>query len=66
MTPHKCPCCNGTGLRNIPRCVAGDQPEYTSTSCGPWPCNPCGGTGIVWEQDEIPIVEQGEEKGATL
>lgn len=42
-----CPCCAGTGLRSIPPYVAGDQPTFTNSSCGPWKCQPCGGSGYL-------------------
>ncbi len=44
---EKCPVCNGTGLVSVPPGVAGDQPTFTSTSCGPWPCRVCKGAGII-------------------
>ena len=45
---QKCPACDGQGLRNRPPWVAGDQYEWSTTSCGPWPCGPCNGTGLLW------------------
>lgn len=44
-TPHKCPKCDGRGqLQYDPR-----MPFSTGhTSCGPWPCDACGSTGILW------------------
>lgn len=46
--PHKCPCCDGSGLVSRPPYVAGDQVEWVSTSCGPWRCKSCNGTGVLW------------------
>ena len=48
MTPHKCPVCDGTGLVARPPGVAGDWPEWASSSCGPYPCRACAGTGVIW------------------
>lgn len=45
--PHRCPVCLGTKVVSRPPGVAADQP-FASTSCGPWPCGACGGTGILW------------------
>jgi hypothetical protein len=44
---QRCPICDGTGLVSRPPGVAGDQPTFVSTSCGPWPCRPCTGTGLL-------------------
>jgi len=49
--PHKCPVCNGTGLVSTPPGVPGDS-DYTSTSCGPYPCKPCDGLGIIWSNNK--------------
>lgn len=46
--PHRCPVCNGTGLVSRPPGVAGDQEEWASSSCGPYPCRSCGGSGVLW------------------
>lgn len=46
--PHKCPVCDGSGLVSRPPGVAADQPVFSGTSCGPWPCNACGGSGVLW------------------
>ena len=48
MVPHKCPVCNGTGLVSTPPGVAGDQPEFSSWSPGPWTCRVCLGSGVLW------------------
>lgn len=53
MIPHKCPACDGMGTRNRPSWVAGDQVSWTSTSTGPYPCEPCGGAGILWAGDLV-------------
>jgi DnaJ-class molecular chaperone len=47
-TPHKCPVCDGSGLVNRPPWVAGDQQVFWTSSCGPWQCNACGGSGVLW------------------
>lgn len=47
-TPHRCPVCVGSGLVSRPPGVAGDLPSFASSSFGPWPCGPCGGTGVLW------------------
>lgn len=46
--PNRCPICNGTGLVSRPPGIAGDVEEWTSTGTGPYTCNACGGTGIIW------------------
>lgn len=51
MTPHKCPACDGTGLRIRPPWVAGDQVSWVSSGTGPYPCAPCNGTGLLWAWD---------------
>jgi len=45
MTPHKCPCCDGWGQREV------WQP-YWGTSTVPMtkPCTACGGSGVVWSE----------------
>lgn len=48
-TPHKCPCCAGTGLVSFPPGVAGDQEWSTAGDMGPWECQACKGTCVVWE-----------------
>jgi hypothetical protein len=58
MTPYKCPVCDGSGLVSRPPYVAGDAPVWTSTSCGPWTCRACSGTGIIWFNDSTRIVAQ--------
>lgn len=47
-TPHKCPCCDGSGKVSRPPGVAGDQVSWVSGSVGPWDCQACSGQGIVW------------------
>lgn len=51
MTPHTCPVCNGAGRVSRPPWVAGDVTEWSSSSAGPYPCQSCNGTGIVWETE---------------
>jgi len=47
--PHKCPKCEGYGkLLYDP-----NNPFGGSISTGPWHCNPCGGTGIIWSSDPV-------------
>lgn len=43
-----CPCCNGSGLVSRPPWVAGDQQAFSASSCGPWPCKACNGSGMLW------------------
>lgn len=45
--PHRCPVCEGRGqvLFNP------DLPHSSGTSCGPWICRPCMGSGILWTVD---------------
>lgn len=45
--PHRCPVCLGRGVVSYPPGVAAGQ-SFASTSAGPWPCQPCGGTGLLW------------------
>lgn len=46
--PFKCPVCNGQGLVSVPPGVAGDLATFPSSSCGPWQCRVCAGTGLAW------------------
>lgn len=46
---HKCPVCEGAGTTIKPPYVAGDQQEWTSSDLRLHPCQPCKGSGIVWE-----------------
>jgi len=46
--PYRCPTCDGTGLVSWPPGVAGDQPTWSDNATGPFPCQPGGGTRIVW------------------
>lgn len=48
MTPHKCPCCDGTGLTIRPPWIAGDINTWYDSNAAPYPCKACNGTGIVW------------------
>lgn len=48
VQPHRCPCCSGSGLVSRPPWIAGDSNFWTGTSCGPWPCKACAGTGVLW------------------
>lgn len=47
MVLQACPVCQGTGLVSRPPWVAGDQAQWSSTSCGPWPCRACSGAGVL-------------------
>lgn len=40
QTPHKCPCCDGWGVREVWTTIS-TTPERRS-------CQSCGGTGVVW------------------
>lgn len=51
MIPHRCPVCTGQGKVNKPPYVAGDQETWVSNSAGPWPCQACNGSGILWEAE---------------
>lgn len=53
----KCPVCDGTGLVSRPPWIAGDQPTWSSTSCGPYPCKRCGGLGTLEYEDRQQEVE---------
>lgn len=46
--PHTCPVCAGTGLVSRPPHIAGDQMTWTDNQTGPYPCNACGGGGVLW------------------
>ncbi len=50
-TPHKCPVCDGTGKVSRPPHIAGDQKSWMDSSSGPYDCQPCLGTGVLWELD---------------
>ena len=50
MTLYKCPVCNGQGSVNRPPWVAGDQQEWSDTNTGPYLCQACQGTGILWRE----------------
>ena len=50
--PHTCPICQGTGKASKPPWIAGDANDWSDTSCGPWTCNGCLGSGIVWEYEQ--------------
>jgi hypothetical protein len=52
LTPHCCPVCAGSGLVSRPPGVAAGQ-NFSSTSCGPWPCNACAGSGILWSKLDL-------------
>jgi len=60
MIPHKCPVCNGFGTVSKPPWVAGDQETWLSSSCEPYPCKACNGTGIIWEKEGNKEEEKGE------
>jgi len=51
--PHRCPICFGFGKITWDP----DHPPLDgipSTAKGPWPCKPCKGSGIVWEETTTP------------
>jgi len=48
--PFKCPCCDGMGKRSRPPYVAGDMDSWVADGAGPYPCNACNGTGLVWSK----------------
>jgi hypothetical protein len=56
-----CPVCRGHGVVSYPQGIAPDQPQYTTSSSGPWPCRRCNGVGTL---DTWPIADrdQREEK----
>jgi len=45
---QKCPVCDGTGLVSRPPGIAGDQLSWSGSSCGPFSCQACNGTGLFW------------------
>lgn len=49
MIPHTCPVCEGAGTTAKPPYVAGDQRTWDAYDCRLYPCPPCKGSGIVWE-----------------
>lgn len=53
MIPHKCPVCNGQGTVSKPPSIAGDVETWSSSDLSVYPCPACGGTGIVWEKEEV-------------
>jgi len=52
---QKCPVCEGTGLVTRPPWVAGDQPTWVDSSCGPYPCKACKGTGLLWKERSLNV-----------
>jgi hypothetical protein len=49
-TPHKCPCCDGTGKVSRPPWVPGDVDTWASSTVGElFECQACKGKGIVWK-----------------
>ena len=46
--PFKCPCCDGTGKVSRPPHIAGDIEVWSDNQCGPYPCQPCNGSGVLW------------------
>ena len=56
MKPYKCPVCDGTGKVSRPSYLAGDLQEWSGSSSGPFSCQACVGSGIVWKQDAIAVV----------
>lgn len=47
--PHKCPVCDGWGVRKV------FEQEGTSCVTKEITCNACHGTGVVWEYEPIII-----------
>lgn len=52
LIPHCCPVCNGHGTVSRPPWVAGDAESWAHTDTGPYTCQACKGTGIIWEELE--------------
>lgn len=44
---HRCPVCNGHGVVAWQQGIAEVQ-SFSKTPCGQWPCNACGGKGVLW------------------
>jgi hypothetical protein len=43
---QRCPVCDGHGTVAYPPFTPPAQP-FVSSSCGPWTCHRCGGTGTI-------------------
>jgi len=43
---QRCPICSGRGVLSYPPGTPIGQ-DFSSTSCGPWPCSRCNGSGTV-------------------
>jgi hypothetical protein len=46
-TPHCCPVCAGTTRVMFPPWAAAG--DFYTTESGPWPCQVCGATGVIWD-----------------
>lgn len=46
--PFCCPVCHGQGKVLRPPHVAGDQMTWFDNGEGPYQCQACSGTGVVW------------------
>lgn len=44
---QRCPVCEGHGFLNYPKGIAHDQPSFTASEAGPWPCHRCEGKGTL-------------------
>lgn len=54
MTPYVCPVCNGNGL--VPNgFYLQTSGCWSTSSTEPEQCRSCGGTGVVWCEDEIKV-----------
>jgi len=61
---QKCPVCNGTGLVSRSPWVIGDIPGWSNAEAGLYPCQACGGRGMILAPGECRPVdtEQAEAK----
>ena len=51
MTPHKCPCCDGFGIRTIHEHMITTAAAITTIPERKTECAACQGTGIIWENE---------------
>lgn len=54
MLPHKCPVCDGTGLKSESFYSPFCQGSWTTKPDQMVSCKTCGGTGIVWDPNSKP------------
>lgn len=52
----KCPVCDGQGTQSRPPWLPEDQPRWSNTGTGPYPCQTCHGRGIVVSHPTNPSV----------